>query len=68
MPLAPTPEYSKAKKELERKLEEKKKHNDLKTLANTRSAQRLKIFNEHIVKPSVMQELRELQLIPLLTR
>ena len=68
MPLSPTPASSRAKKALEKKLEEKKKVNKLKTLAETRSAQRLKLFNGRLEKPEVMQELRELQLIPLVSR
>ena len=53
---------------LEREAEERLMHNVVQTLAETRSAARLKAFDDKLDRPDVILDLRELQLLPLTTR
>lgn len=68
MPLKATKEIIEAKKRAYRERDDKKKENRIKTLAETRAAKRLQIFNDELQKPEAKQALRELQLVPLTTR
>ena len=68
MPFEATKEKVSAKKKLQRELDDRRKDNKIKTLAETRAAKRLQLFHENLQKPEITSALRELQLIPLTTR
>ena len=68
MAFSATPEIIEKRRKIRKENDEQRKVNNIKKLAETRGAQRLQMFENNLRRPCVAQDLRELQLIPIITR